>query len=38
MQLAMFFHSTGGTASLFPLSIDGSKQDANSGVEMVCHM
>lgn len=38
MQLAMFFHSTGGTANLFPWSIYGSKQDANSGIEVVCHM
>lgn len=37
-QLAMFFHSTGGTANLFPCSIYGSKQDANSRIEVVCHM
>lgn len=38
VQLAMFFHSTGGTANLFPCSIYGSKQDANSGVVVVRHM
>lgn len=38
MQLAMFFHSTGGTANLFPWSIYGSKQDLNSGVVVVRHM
>lgn len=38
VQLAMFFHSTQGTANLFPWSIYGSKQDANSGVEVICHM
>lgn len=38
VQLAMFFHSAGGLANLFPSSIHGSKQDANSGIEVVCHM
>lgn len=37
-QLAMFFHSAGGTANLFPCSIYGSKQDADSRIEVVCHM
>lgn len=37
VELAMFFHSTGGTANLFPLLIYGHKQDHNSGVEVVCH-
>lgn len=34
----MTFHSTGGTANLFSSSIYGSKQDPNSGVELLCHM
>lgn len=38
VQLAMFFHSAGGTANLFSSTIYGSKQDANSGIEVVCHM
>lgn len=38
VQLAMFFHSAGGTANLFLRSIYGSKQDASSGIEVVCHM
>lgn len=31
VQLALIFHSTGGTANLFPSSIYGGKQDTNSG-------
>lgn len=33
-----FFHSTGGAANLFSWSIYGSKQDANSGIKVMCHM